>query len=119
MNGLTKLKTIQLKILWKNLNYYKEKTLKSIIINSLKENKWGKKIYSFKMKIYYRIFKWNIYYKNWNLNISNYDILFIKKNEINNFHRIGVIHWLISFCEKFYLLPETFYLSINLFEEYF
>ena len=67
----------------------------------------------------YRIFKWNIYYKNWNLNISNYDILFIKKNEINNFHRIGVIHWLISFFEKFYLLPETFYLSINLFDEYF
>ena len=31
---------------------------------------------------------------------------------------MGVIHWMISVSEKFKLLPETFYLSINLFDRY-
>ena len=31
---------------------------------------------------------------------------------------MGVIHWIISVCERFELLPETLYLTINIFDRY-
>ena len=53
-----------------------------------------------------------------NINIPNYEKLFNNQIEINNVHRMGVIHWIISVSERFELLPETLYLTINIFDRY-
>ena len=52
------------------------------------------------------------------INIPNYKYLFKKQKTININQRTGVIHWMTSVCEKFSLFPETFYLSINIFDRY-
>ena len=52
------------------------------------------------------------------INIPNYKHLFKKQKSININQRTGVINWIISVCERFSLLPETFYLSLNIFDRY-
>ena len=52
------------------------------------------------------------------INTPNYKHLFKKQKTININQRTGVINWIISVCERFSLLPETFYLSLNIFDRY-
>ena len=56
--------------------------------------------------------------KNETINVADYSSLFNCQEEITEAHRKALIEWLYAVYDKFNLLPETLYLTINIIDRY-